>query len=89
MEDSVRVQIKYLASLRDRTGCRQEEVTFPAGATLGDVAGWLNRRYGFSLPNPQVMAILNGRGWEQFPARLSTEIREGDVIALFPPLAGG
>lgn len=89
MKDSTTVQIKYLASLRDRTGRRQEEVTFPAGATLGDVAWWLNRRYGLSLPSPQVMAVLNGRGWEQFPARLSTEVGEGDVIALFPPLAGG
>jgi MoaD family protein len=89
MKANVKVQIKYLAVLRDRTGRRQEMVSFPPDATLQDVAGWLNQRYALSLPNPQVMATLNGRGWEQFPARLSTEIKEGDVICLFPPIAGG
>lgn len=88
-EASIKVEIKYLSALRDRTGRRQEEVYFPPGATLGDVIEWLNRQYDLSLPNPQVMAILNGRGWEQFPSRLSTEIEEGDVICLFPPVAGG
>jgi MoaD family protein len=89
MKADVKVQIKYLAALRDRTGCRQEEVSFPPGATLQDVAAWLNGQYDLSLPNPQVMATLNGRGWEQFPSGLSTEIKEGDVICLFPPIAGG
>jgi MoaD family protein len=84
-----KVQIKYLAALRDRTGRRREEVSFPLGATLQDVAEWLNRRYALSLPNPQVMATLNGRGWEQFPLKLSTPIKQGDIICLFPPIAGG
>jgi MoaD family protein len=84
-----KVQIKYLAALRDRTGRRREEVSFPPGATLRDVAEWLNQRYALSLPNPQVMATLNGRGWEQFPSKLSTKIKEGDIICLFPPIAGG
>jgi len=89
MKTDVCVQIKYLAALRDRTGCRQEKVSFPPTATLQDVVEWLNRRYGLSLPNPQVMAVLNGRGWGQFPSKLATEIEEGDVICLFPPIAGG
>ncbi len=89
MEANVKVRIKYLAALRDRTGRRQEEISFPLGATLQDVVGWLNQRYTLSLPNPQVMATLNGRGWEQYPSKLSTEIMEGDIICLFPPIAGG
>lgn len=89
MEKNVKVQIKYLAALKERTGCRQEEVIFPAGATLQDVAKWLNERYALSLPNPEVMATLNGRGWEQLPLKLFTEIKEGDEILLFPPIAGG
>ena len=89
MKDNVRVQVKYLAVLRDRTGRRKEEISLPAGATLRDVAEWLHERYALSLPNPQVTAILNGTGWGQCPLKLSTEIREGDVICLFPPIAGG
>ena len=89
METTVSVQIKYLAALRDRTGRRREEVSFPPGATLQDVAGWLNEQYDLSLPGPQVMATLNGHGWNQFSLKLSTRIKEGDIICLFPPVAGG
>ncbi len=89
MEANIKLQIKYLAALRDRTGRRQEEVSFPQGTTLQDVAEWLNGQYDLSLPNPQVMATLNGSGWNQFSLKLATEIREGDIICLFPPIAGG
>lgn len=89
METGARVEIKYLAALRDRTRRRREEVTFPPGTTLQDVAGWLNEQYDLALPNPQVMATLNGHGWNQLPSKLSTQIKEGDVICLFPPVAGG
>jgi MoaD family protein len=89
LEANVKVKIKYLAALRDRTGRRQEEISFPPSTTLQDVAEWLNQRYTLSLPNPQVMVTLNGRGWEQFPLKLSTEIKGGDIICLFPPIAGG
>ena len=89
METTIRVQIKYLAALRARTGRRREEVGFPPGTTLQDVAGWLNEQYDLSLPSPQVMATVNGHGWTQLPSKLSTQIKEGDVICLFPPIAGG
>ena len=89
MEMTVSVELKYLAALRDRTGRRREEVSFPPGATLQDVAGWLHEQHSLSLPGPQVMATLNGHGWTQLPSKLSTRIEEGDVICLFPPVAGG
>lgn len=88
-EATIKVRLKYLSALRDRTGNRWDDVGFPAGATLQDVVAWLKTRYGLTLPDPHVMATLNGRGWEQLPARLSTEIAEGDVICLFPPISGG
>ena len=78
-----------MVNLRERTGKRQEQVNFPQESTLQDVAEWLNERYALSLPNPQIMTLLNGRGWEQFPQKLSTEIQDGDVICLFPPISGG
>jgi len=86
---NVKVQIKYFVTLREQTGRRQEQVGLPQGAVLEDVARWLNECYALSLPNPRIMAILNGRGWEQFPLKLATEIKDGDVICLFPPIAGG
>ena len=89
MRDHVTVEIKYLAVLRDHTGRPAEEVTFPRGASLHDVAGWLEQRYALTLPAPQLIATLNGYGWEQLREGLSTRIQEGDVICLFAPVAGG
>ena len=83
------IQIKYMVSLRDRTGISREEGNFPQGSTLEHVAEWLNSRYEFSLPDPKIMTILNGKGWDQYPLKWATEIQEGDVICLFPPISGG
>ena len=83
------VQIKYLVTLRERTGKRQEQVNFPQGSTLQNVAEWLHEQYALALPDPQIMSILNGRGWDQYPQKWSTEVREGDIICLFPPISGG
>jgi molybdopterin converting factor small subunit len=89
MTAGIKIRIKYLTALRDRTGRREEEVSFPPGATLQDVATWLRERHGLSLPDPQIMATLNGRGWEQFPLKFATPLEDGDEIFLFSPIAGG
>lgn len=87
--ETVNIQIKYMVSLREQTGHRQEYVSFPQGSTLREVAEWLKSRYAFSLPDPHIMAILNGRGWQQLPLKMATEIQDGDLICLFPPISGG
>ena len=89
MANQTKVLIKYLNALRDRTGRREEQVDFPPEATLGDVAAWLKARYGVAAPGPLILATLNGKGWGQFPSSLATRIGDGDVICLFPPIAGG
>ena len=89
MKTTIQVHIKYLAAVRSLTGRVQEEIILASGSTLSDVANWLSQRYSLPVPSPQVMAILNGQGWEQLPLKLSTEVHDGDVICLFPPIAGG
>jgi MoaD family protein len=85
----IRVRIRYLSAVRDLTHKREDVVTLPAGATLGDVATWLDERYGLAVPSAQVMAVLMGRGWEQLEQGLATKLHDGDAIALFPPVGGG
>jgi MoaD family protein len=86
---TVKVKMKYLVSVRDKTGRSEEEAEFPAGSTLRNVSGWLMEHYGLAVPGPHVMAILNGRGWGQHPLKLNTPLKDGDAISLFPPIAGG
>ena len=89
MQVTVKVKMRYLVSVRDKTGKSEEEVSFTAGSTLGDAAEWLRVTHGLSVPSPHVMAILNGKGWGQFPEKTGTPLKEGDVISLFPPISGG
>ncbi len=83
------MQVRYLSALRDRAGLREELVELPAGSRLRNLADWLAQRRGLGLPEPQVMATLNGRGWSQYPEGLETPLSEGDQIALFPVVGGG
>jgi MoaD family protein len=83
------VQVRYLSALRDRAGLREEAVELPAGARLRDLADWLARRHGLRLPDPQLMATLNGRGWTQHTEAMDTPLKDGDQVALFPLVGGG
>ncbi|MGO9308425.1 MAG: MoaD/ThiS family protein [Spirochaetia bacterium] len=83
------VRIRYLSTVRETTGKRLDELALPEGSTLRSVADWLQDTYGLVVPGPMLMTTINGRGWLQVPGGLSTELREGDEIALFPLLSGG
>jgi molybdopterin converting factor small subunit len=81
--------IKYLVSVRDRTGKREEELDFPEGSMLKDVSEWLETAYGLQLPDPGLMSTLNGKGWSQYPEKMSTPLHEGDTICIFSRISGG
>ncbi len=85
----MKVSIKYLVSVRDKTGKREEELDFPDGAMLKNVSNWLQDSYGLKLPDPALMSTLNGRGWNQYPEKMSTRLHDGDRICIFSPISGG
>ena len=89
MVEKVNIRIKYLSAIRENVGHRHETASFAAGTTLQDVQTWLNHRYKLSLPSPGIMLTLNDRGWTQLPDNLSTELKDGDVICIFPAISGG
>ena len=86
---TIRLRLRYLSAVRDRTGIREEEAALASGSRLRDLASWLERTRGLRLPDPLVMATLNGRGWSQYPEQMETVLHDGDEIALFPVVAGG
>ena len=88
-DSEVTITIKYLVNLSEKAGRRKEEVGFPGGSTLHDVARFLNETRDIVLPNPRVMAVLNGRGWDQHPDKWDTTVSNGDTVLLFPPISGG
>jgi molybdopterin converting factor small subunit len=89
MTEYINIRFKYIATIRDKTGRRGEAIRFLKGANLGDVEAWLKTRYSLSLQDPQIMLTLNGKGWNQHPQKLSTELTEGDMIFILPVISGG
>ena len=88
-DKDVTITIKYLVNLSEKAGRRKEEAGFPGGSTLHDVARYLKETKNIILPSPRVMAVLNGRGWDQYPDKWNTHISNGDTVLLFPPISGG
>lgn len=45
--------------------------------------------HGTNELGPHVKILINGRHHTSFPEKLNTQIKDGDEIGLFPPIAGG
>ncbi|OPY32828.1 MAG: Small archaeal modifier protein 1 [Methanoregula sp. PtaU1.Bin006] len=94
--DRISVTVKSFATLREVMD-REIRLDLAAGATVGILLGELCRKYPglepllFSAPGilrDYVNILRNGRNIE-FLTGLSTRLDDGDMIALFPPAAGG
>ena len=68
--------------------------------SLRDILEYLSNRFGTELSklilDPEtkgladhVMLLVNGFNYLYLPKMLDTDLKDGDEIALFPPIAGG
>ena len=83
------MKLLYFAWLRARVGCAEEEVTLPP--QVHDVAGlldWLRGRGGGhaeALRDLRVVRVAINQDY----VGLGHPVREGDEVAIFPPVTGG
>ncbi|MDP2157419.1 MAG: MoaD/ThiS family protein [Nitrospirota bacterium] len=73
----MKVKIKLYASLR-KFGPDEQVLELPDNATIDDVVNSLN------LPKMALLRIVNGEHRPVFHS-----LKDGDDLALFPPIAGG
>jgi len=92
----MKVHVKAFATFREVMD-NQVEMEFTGGATIHTLLTDLTGRYGglgelmFTTPatlRDFVNILKNGRNIH-FLSGLNTPLEDGDVIALFPPIAGG
>lgn len=90
------ITVKAFATLRTLMQ-NETRVEMSAGSTVADILGKLETFYPglsgelFSAPgqiNPLVNILKNGRNIQHL-ANLQTPLEDGDIIAVFPPAAGG
>jgi molybdopterin synthase sulfur carrier subunit len=83
------MRILYFAWLRGKIGTAEETVALPAG--VSDVAallGWLRTRgpgFAEALEDLSVVRVAVNQEY----VKPSHRVRDGDEIALFPPVTGG
>lgn len=83
--NTMQVTVRYLGMLREIAGRDDESVEIPDGAPLGELYAALQER----MPQLQNFrqAIALAVNYEYSAAE--TQLREGDEVALIPPVSGG
>jgi MoaD family protein len=97
----LQVSVRFFTVLREVTGKKEETLEFPEDqkVTVGAVLKSLSERYGKNFAeyvfNPQtgvvkgfLQFLINSKGSGTLKA-LETELAEGDVLAIVPPVGGG
>jgi molybdopterin synthase sulfur carrier subunit len=97
----LQVSVRFFTSLRERIGKKEENLKFPEDSTVtvDAVLKTLVQRYGerfveyvYDEKNGKVKGFLqfliNGKSVAT-PNGLETELQDGDVLAILPPVGGG
>ena len=82
---TVQVAVRFFASLREVTGQGAGSVEVPAGSTAGQVWEACVARWPALAGRRQSTVLAVNREF----ARPETPVRDGDEVALLPPVSGG
>ncbi len=79
------VRIRFFASVRDIVGKAEMDLDLPGGSSAGDLLDQLTERY----PRLQGLAPSLLLSVNREYADSHHPLREGDEVALIPPVSGG
>jgi len=82
---TMQVRILFFGVLKDLAGQTTDSLSLPGGATLGEVLGYYEQR----IPSLSSLKASIAMSVNQEYARLETKLKDGDEIALLPPVSGG
>jgi MoaD family protein len=93
----MKLRVQYTAQLRTAVGRPEDEVDLPVGSNLAGLIDQLSQRLdgvASRLIAPagrldrNLLVVVNGHAIA-WPDALATELQDGDVVLLLPPIAGG
>lgn len=82
--EGIRVSIRLFATYAEAAGRDEIEVTLPAGAVAGDALALVRGQPWAARLAPSPAVAVNRRY-----ARVDATLRDGDEVAIIPPVAGG
>ncbi|MCP8305114.1 MAG: MoaD family protein [archaeon] len=92
--EEISIKLRYFANIREITGKREEPVVLHKGDSVMDALSKLNGIYGekFSQivfdkkPKDNWIFLVNGETVIDLNKR---KLKDGDVLAILPPISGG
>jgi len=94
----LKIEVRLFANLREFAKTKAVVEDIKSGTSVGDVLQKICARFGARFreqvlnkrgqPNENVKVLLNGHNIV-FLQGTATKLRDGDVIAIFPPVGGG
>jgi molybdopterin synthase sulfur carrier subunit len=94
----MKVKVKFFTSLREITGKKEDEIQSPRTIRVKELLNSLSKKYGREFTDylydkrgkvrTYIQILVNGRGINVLQG-FETKLKEGDTIAIFPPVGGG
>lgn len=79
----MKIEIKYFGKIAEATNCTNEYIELNEGTNLNDLKVILTEQY------PKVKDIDFKIAYNEVLATNNINLKDGDIIALLPPFAGG
>ena len=84
IDTTMNINVLYFASLADEADCHEETVTVPQSTSLTGLYEQLHQKHRFSRPQSELRVAVN-----DYFAKWTDEIYEGDSVVFITPVAGG
>lgn len=94
----MKITVKFFTSLREITGKKQDEIESSGTIILEELLKLLSKKYGQQFTDylynekgnvrTYIQILINGRGINALQG-FETRLKEGDSVAIFPPVGGG
>lgn len=95
---SIKVKVKFFTTLREIVGKKDDQIEFSRSVTVEALLRQLSKTHGKDFEDYVYDELGNIRGHLQFLVNgksitalqgLKTKLREGDQVAILPPVGGG
>ena len=94
----MKIKVRFFTSLRGITGKNEDEIQSPNIINIEEFLARLSKKYGREFTEyvydekgnvrTYIQILINGRGLNALQG-FETKLKEGDTVAIFPPVGGG